>query len=104
MIRQFDVFRNPVRTGRDDRPYVVNLQHRHLDDLRTRMVAPLVKERLIEPGTRLTPRVVVADEALYFLPTEMVTLSARYLQTPIANVEEYRRQIVEAIDLLFWGA
>lgn len=103
MIRQFDVFRNPIRSGREDRPYVVNLQHPHLDDLRSRVVAPLVRERIIKPGTRLTPRVVVIDEALYFLPTEIVTLSSKYLQVSVANLEDYRRQLVDAVDMMFLG-
>ena len=103
MIRQFDVFRNPIRSGREDRPYVVSLQHSHLDDLRSRVVAPLVRERIIKPGARLTPRVIVLDEPLYFLPTELVTLSTKYLQIPIANLEEYRRQIVDSIDMMFLG-
>lgn len=103
MIRQFDVFRNPIRSGREDRPYVVSLQHSHLDDLRSRVVAPLVRERIIKPGARLTPRVIVLDEPLYFLPTELVTLSTKYLHIPIANLEEYRRQIVDSIDMMFLG-
>lgn len=103
MIRQFDVFRNPIRSGRDDRPYVVSLQHSHLDDLRSRVVAPLVRERIIKPGMRLTPRVIVLDEALYFLPTEIVTLSTRHFQAPVANLEVYRRQIVDAVDVMFLG-
>ncbi|HSC18758.1 MAG TPA: CcdB family protein [Rhizomicrobium sp.] len=103
MIRQFDVFRNPIRSGREDRPYVVSLQHSHLDELRSRVVAPLVRERVIKPGARLTPRVTVRDEPLHFLPTELVTLSTKYLQTPIANLEEYRRQIVDALDMMFLG-
>lgn len=82
---------------------MVSLQHPHLDGLRSRVVAPLVRERIIKPGTRLTPRVVVLDEPLYFLPTEIVTLSIRYLNTPVANLEQYRRQIVEAVDLMFVG-
>jgi hypothetical protein len=103
MIRQFDVFRNPIRSGREDRPYVVNLQHSHLDDLRSRVVAPLVHERIIKSGARLTPRVIVLDEPLYFLPTEIVTLSTKNLQRPVANLEYYRRQIVDAVDMMFLG-
>ena len=103
MIRQFDVFRNPIRSGREDRPYVVSLQHSHLDELRSRVVAPLVRERIIKPGARITPRVIVLDEPLYFLPTEIVTLSTTYLRTPVANLDDYRRQIVDAVDMMFLG-
>jgi len=103
MIRQFDVFRNPIRTGREDRPYVVSLQHSHLDELRSRVVAPLVCERIIRPGERLTPRVIVRNEPLYLLPTEIVTLATKYLQTPITNLEDDRCQIVDALDMMFLG-
>src|SRR3569623_520816 len=101
LIRQFDVFRNPIRSGREDRPYVVSLQHPHLDELRSRVVAPLVRERIIKPGARQTPRDIVLEEPLYFMPTEIVTLSTKHLQTPIANLEYYRRQIVDAVDMMF---
>jgi hypothetical protein len=103
MTRQFDVFVNPVRTGREDRPYVITLQHDHLDQLRARLVAPLVKEKIITPGARLTPQLPVRGQTLYLLPTEIITLSKTYLRDPVANLEEFRRQIIDAIDLMLVG-
>ncbi len=104
MIHQFDVFRNPIRTGRDERPYVISLQHYHLDHLRTRIVAPLARHRADGSHRRPMPALTILDETLYLSPTEIVTLSTNYLRgAAVANLENYRREIVEAVDLVLVG-
>jgi toxin CcdB len=103
MIRQFDAFPNPLRSGRDDRPYVVSIQHRSLDHLRTRLVLPLVREKALTPAGRLNAAVRVRGRVLHVSPYEITTLAARSLAAPVANLEEYRSQIIAALDLVFTG-
>ena len=103
MSRQFDVYPNPSRTGREDRPFVIVVQHLFFDDMPTRVVAPLVLTRAIRPRLRLNPAVIVEKRDLYFSPTEMFTISLKYLRNPIANLEADRDRIVAAIDLLLTG-
>ena len=103
MIRQFDAFTNPLRSGTDDRPLVVSIQHRSLDHLQTRLVLPLVREKALTPVARLNPAVSIKGRVLYLSPYEIITLPLRLLTTPIANLEEYHSEIVAAIDLVFTG-
>ncbi|HWA92002.1 MAG TPA: CcdB family protein [Rhizomicrobium sp.] len=103
MNRQFDVFRNPLKGGRGDRPCIVAIQHIFFDDQPTRIVVPLLVASAIRPQGRLNPAVTVDRMQLYFSPTEMFSLSRRFLRDPVANIEGDRDKLIAAIDLVFTG-
>ncbi len=52
---------------------------------------------------RLNPKFEIGGRLLYFQPLEIAALPRRLLRDPITNLEEYRYQIVSAIDLVFLG-
>ena len=104
MIRQFDVVPHPVRKGRAERPYLICVQHRFLDAANTRVLAPLVVARAFNHWPRLNPQLVVLGQSLFFVPMELVSLSLRNLQRPVANLEADRDRIIAALDLVFTGA
>lgn len=104
MIRQHDVFRNPLRAARDAKPFVVNVQHHLIDRLGTRIVAPLVPWRAVADQPRLYPAIrLVGQCILYFDPTDLMTVPLRLLRDPVANLEADRDRIVAALDLVFTG-
>ncbi len=103
MIHQFDVFRNPLKAGRDQRPYVVAIQHPFLDHLPTRVVVPLVIRAAITMQERLNPVFRILGHELHLSPTEPLSLSLRYLRNPVANLGEDRERIMAALDLVFTG-
>jgi toxin CcdB len=103
MSRQFDIYPNPSRAGREDRPFVIVVQHPFFDDMPTRVVGPLVVIGAMRPRLRLNPVVTVENRDFYFSPTELATISLKYLRNPIANLEADRDRIVAAIDLVFTG-
>jgi toxin CcdB len=103
MPRQFDVFPNPIRAGRDERPFLLNIQHNLLDHLATRVLAPLVIEEAIRPASRLNPAFRISGQMLFLVPTDLVTLSKRNLHEPVANLTGERDRIIAAIDLVFAG-
>jgi hypothetical protein len=103
MIRQFDVFPNPLKGGRRERPFVVSLQHYSLDHYPTRIVAPLVVDGAVVPMGRMTPLFEVERQKLRLSLTEIVTLPIRFLKPPVANLESERDRIVAALDLVFIG-
>ncbi len=103
MSRQFDVFRNPLRAGRDQRPYLVVVQHAMFEDRPSRVVVPLVMTNAIHPDGRLNPIVKVLTQSFYLSPTEMFTISLKYLRSPVANLGTDRDRIVAALDLVFTG-
>ena len=103
MSHQFDVYPNPSKAGRKDRPFVIVLQHAFFDDMPTRVVAPLVVIGAMLPRRRLNPVVTVDGTGFYFSPTELASISLRYLRAPIANLEADRDRIIAAMDLLLTG-
>jgi toxin CcdB len=103
MSRQFDVFPNPSRTGREGRPFVVDVQSNRFHDVRTRAIIPLIVTSDVEETPRLTPSFVINGRRLYLQPLEIGILPARLLRNPVANLESERYRIIAAIDLVFTG-
>lgn len=101
-MSQFDVHRLPSRRGGSQ--YVVNLQADILDELATRLVAPLrplkSREDLVP---RLTPVVEVQGEAYFIVLSEIAAVRLKELGTAIGNLRHHRDQIIAAIDILFTG-
>jgi toxin CcdB len=103
MIRQFDVILNPLRGARDVKPYLVCVQHRFLDDMNTRIVAPLVPRSAVLDQPRLYPAIQIEGKTLYFDPTDLVALPSRILKNPVANLAHDSFRITAALDLVFTG-
>jgi hypothetical protein len=102
-MSQFDVHSNPSRLGRDDRPFLLVVQTRFLDHLKTRICAPLFVEHAFHPEPHLNPRLRVTGRNFYLSPTELVTLPVRLLGKPVTNIEDQRDRIIAALDLVFLG-
>jgi hypothetical protein len=103
MTRQFDVYRNPLRGSREERPFVVVIQHDFLSDRPSRVVVPLVIASAIRPERRLNPLIEVLGTSYYLSPTETVTLPLRQLREQVDNLIRERDRIVVALDYLFTG-
>lgn len=100
--RQFDVFRNP--SAREPaKPYVLVLQHDLFEDLKTRLVAPLVLSERIIPAPRLHPLFEIEGRKVYLNPTDVAGLPAQLLRDAITNVATSRDEIIAALDLVFTG-
>jgi toxin CcdB len=103
-MAQFEVHRNPAEQGRENIPYVVDIQSDLLSDLPTRLVAPLIRASGFGPPVgRLHPRFVVEDCPVIMLTTEIGVLPPRALRDPVASLEDRRHEIVGAIDMLITG-
>jgi toxin CcdB len=100
---QFDVFVNPSTRGTEGRPYVVVVQANILKASSQRLVVPLVVEHEIKPMGRLNPGFEIEGRRVYLQPLEMAAFPARSLQRHVANLEEFRYQIIGAIDLVLTG-
>ena len=103
MIRQFDVYRNPLRGSRDVRPYVLAIQHLFWDPLPTRVVMPLVTRATLDFQPRLNPAFEIGGQTVYLSPTEPIAMSTRFLREPVANLAQARDRIIGALDLVFTG-
>jgi toxin CcdB len=102
MIRQCDVYPTPFRRDREERPYVVVVQSDRYPT-NSRVCAPLVAERFLNPNGRLNPAFEIDGKKCYLHPLELVPLPVRVLRAPIANLEADRDRIIAALDLVFTG-
>lgn len=101
-MARFDVYSYPSKAA----PLVVDVQADLLSDLNTRVVVPLVPESQAarEALPRLKPVLKIKGENYILMTTDVAALPVRSLGKRIANLEdEYREDIVGALDFLFQG-
>lgn len=100
---QFDVFPNPDRHSAAAHPYLIVLQSNAVEDLNTRVVAPLVAPSAMRGFERLMPLVSVDGKTLMIDVSNLGTIPVREISAPVANLEAERYHIIAAIDLVFTG-
>ena len=101
-MARFDIY----KYGGTEVPFVLDVQADLLSDLNTCAVIPLVPEKqaMKEVLPKLKP-IIQFDGIKYILmTTDIGTVTRSSLGEPITNVEnDYRQEIIEAIDFLFQG-
>ena len=103
MIHQFDVFANPDTDEAATRPFLAVLQSDLVSDLRSTIVAPLVRRQDMTGAQRLNPLITVSNAEFWLATHELFALDQRVLRDKIVSLMEYRDQIIAALDLLFTG-
>ena len=102
---QFSLYKNNDRSSNNTYPYFIDVQNDLLSDLNSRLVIPLTplensKKMDVE---RLCP-VIRIDKGRYVLLThQMTSVPTSILKTEVRTVEEYRYEILGAIDMLISG-
>lgn len=86
-------------------PYVIDVQADIFTDLKTRVLIPLHTQaaKRAEHVTRLTPELHISGQAHLLSTAEMAAMPASILGEPIANLEDQRQVIIDAIDFLLQG-
>lgn len=99
-MARFDVF----RIGRAD-ILVVDIQADILSGLDTHVVVPLVPADAVhrEAMPRLKPLLSVAGEDYQLITTDLAAVPTSELVARIANLEDQRGTIIDAIDFLMKG-
>lgn len=102
---QFTVCRNKNPQTVSAVPFLLDVQNDLLSDLETRVVVPLspvsmVKGRPVKP---LMPVLEVEGERFVMLTPQMAGIPKSELGPPVARVEQYRFEIIAAIDFLLTG-
>lgn len=103
MARQFDVVPNPEPDETERRPFLLLLQSDLVSNLRSAVVAPLVRRDFIKGAQRLHPLLPVQDGAYWLATHELFAIDRRILRNPVANLDEHRQAIIGALDFLFTG-
>ena len=97
------VYANPAESGAHI-PFLLEVQDRLLDDLDTRVVAPLVPAASYgHPLRRLHPVLSVEGRAHVLLTQELAGVHVRALGAPVADLSGRRAEILAALDFLFTG-
>ena len=104
-MAQFTVHRNKNLRTAALYPYLIDIQNDLLDDLRTRVVVPVGKAADFgkSPLKRLMPVIVIAGEHYVLMTPLMAGIAQAELGDVIADVGEYRSEIVGAVDFLVSG-
>lgn len=99
-MARYDVYRNAV----DAEGLLLDVQANLLEDLRTRVVVPLLpKSASFKPIDRLNPSLVIEAREYVAATQLMAAVSADRLGEPIANMTHLHDAIIRAIDILFSG-
>lgn len=101
-MRQFDVFRNPQPRTASIAPFLLTLSSHLLKDVGVVVVAPLLRDRH-RPIGELEVSVVVENEALILSLTDIFSVEARDLRSPVANIAADEDAIRRALERLFTG-
>jgi toxin CcdB len=99
-MAQFDVY----RLGREGVEFVLDLQDEMLENLSTRVVAPLALPETVGPPMKtLNPRIAVGGLDYILLTHLLAAIPVTALGNPAGSASSQRDAIVAALDLLFTG-
>jgi toxin CcdB len=98
VARQFDVYRTSAGT------LVVVIQSDLLDEMRTRVVAPLLPAGAAgRPMRGLNPEISFGEEAVVLMPQLLATLTIAELGVPAGSIAHMRDTVIRAVDTLLAG-
>jgi len=104
-MTQFTVYANRNPQTRSTVPFLLDIQNDLLSDLETRVVVPLhlisaLKGKALKT---LTPILKIEGDSFVMLTPQLAGIPKGELGAPVAQVQQYRSEIIAAIDLLVTG-
>lgn len=104
-MSQFDVYANTNSATKKAYPYIVDLQSSLLDDLNTRIAAPLAPFNKLKKQDmkRLTPVIDLEGKTFILLIPQLSAIPASSLKSPIGTLAHMRTEIIDALDLAITG-
>jgi toxin CcdB len=98
-MAQFDVYENPNEKTQEAIACLFDVQPDLLDDLATRVAAPLIKTLSIgKPILHLNPRLEVEGAAVVLSTAELAGVLKDTLGRRIGSLKEHRAEIIAALD------
>jgi len=104
-MSQFTVYKNTDKKTCRTYPYFVDIQSDLLYDLNSRMVIPLSPYTAVNKtnAKKLCPTVDIDGEKFVLLAHQMTSVPLNILKMEITSFENYRYEIIDAIDMLVSG-
>ncbi|AXN01866.1 MULTISPECIES: CcdB family protein [Acetobacter] len=100
-MARFDVYR---LARRGEARFVVDVQADLLDELGTRIVVPLLAQKVApKPAKRLNPVFTIDDQSFVMMTQFMAAVPERDLKKGVTSLSLYQDEITQAIDLLLTG-
>ncbi len=104
-MSQFTVYLNEDASSNDTYPYFIDIQNSLLDDLNSRLVIPFSMQSSSNNISvkKLCPVLQINNESFILLTHQMTTVPKSILKTKVISLENYRYEIIDAIDFLISG-
>jgi toxin CcdB len=104
-MSQFTVYENNDKKTCRTYPYFVDVQSDLLYDLNSRMVIPLSPYTAVNKtnAKKLCPTVDIESNKFVLLTHQMTSVPRNILKTEVTSFENYRYEIIDAIDMLITG-
>ena len=100
-MAQFDVYRNLNRGGRA--PYLLDVQHDVLCELKTRVVVPLLPLEQVKPMTRLNPVFDVEGGKFVMSTPEIAGVRMQDVGEKVVSLDHCRTEVIAALHYPFTG-
>ena len=99
-MAKFDIYRSSSSSA----PYLLDLQDEIVDNLATRVVAPLVSVDEVHQQMKiLNPVIVVNGEEYVLMSHLLAAIPASVLRDKISSASRQRDEIIASLDFLFTG-
>ena len=104
-MAQFDVYRNPSSKTNRAYPFLVDAQNSVIDQLATRLVVPLTKNKTRNSlyMKNLTPEIEFEGETYLFLTQQLNSIPEDVLKDSIGSFAQSRELLIGAIDFAITG-
>jgi toxin CcdB len=104
-MSQFTVYKNKNPATKSTYPYLVNVQSDLLSELQTRIVVPLAKLTAFrkKPIKDLTPLIDFEGGKYLMLIPQLAGVAVSELGQVAGRLNEYRDEIIAALDFLITG-
>jgi len=104
-MEQFTLYRNENKNSKKAYPYFVDVQSDLLEELNSRIVIPLSSQKTLNNinAKKLCPVIEINEGAFVLLTHQMTSVPRSVLKKKITTLEQYRYDILGAIDLLLTG-
>lgn len=104
-MQQFSVYKNKNTNTRKEYPYLLNIQSDLLDELKTVVVIPFIKQSTFKqkPIKYLMPIFTIEGKECVLLTPQIAGIPRNQLGTVVENLAHFRSEIIGAIDFMISG-
>ena len=102
---QFSLYENQDKRTKESYPYFVDVQNSLFSDLNSRLVIPFTWHQALNKTDveRLCPVIPIRGKNFVLLTHQMTSVPVAILSKEEMTLEDYRYEILDAIDMLITG-